>query len=143
MSTLSFHFYEKEHCSYHVDEGIRMHFECVEPNIAHMYFTNAEGHYIDVPKTHVTVVRHITDTEKVKIEVTDPLLEQMRHKKRIGYLYTYYLLNKNEEYEICYKYTVGYRKYNDGDHFFTSIRLVPQQPWKMVNHQLIDYKKHF
>ena len=142
MTTLHFNFYEKEHCSYEVIKGIRIHFECVEPNIAHMYFTNTEGEYIDVPQMSVTVFKHITDTDKVTIEVTDPFIEQARHKKRTGYLYTYYLLNKNEEYEICYKYKTGYKKYNNDGQFFTSIRLIPQHPWKMVSLQLLDYKKH-
>jgi hypothetical protein len=144
MSTLRFNFTEREHCSFEVNKGMRIHFECVELNIAHMYFTNAAGEYIDVPKDSVTVYKYFTDTDKVIINVTDPLLEQMRNTKtRMGYLYSYYLLNKNEEYEICNKYSQGYKKYNDaGDLFFTSLRLIPHSCWKMANHQLIDFKVH-
>ena len=133
MTTIHFNYVENEHCSYELNKGIRIHFECVEPYTAHMYFTNAQGHYMDVPKTLFKVYRHITENDKVIHEVTDPLFEQMRHKKRTGYLYTYYLLNHNEEYELCY---------DDGDYFLTTMRLVPQPCLKMVNHLLVDYKKH-
>ena len=142
MSILSFNFRDKEHCSYEVIKGIRVHFECVEPNIAHMYFTNSKEEYIDVPKESVAIYKYITVTDKVIHQITDPLLEHMHNKKRTGYLYTYYLLNKNEEYEICYKYAKGYNKYNNIELFFKSMRLVPQHSWEMVNHQWIDFKVH-
>jgi len=140
---MHFNYVENEHCSYELYKGIRIHFECLEPNTAHIYFTNAEGYYIDVPWVNVKVYRHITDTDKVIHEVTDPLLEQMRSKKRTGYLYTYYLLNKNEEYEICCKHTVmGFTLYNEPNHFLTTMRIVPQHCFKIMNHRLVDYKKH-
>ena len=143
MTTLLFNFSEKEHCSYEIIKGLRIHFECMEPNIAHMYFTDAEEDYIDVPKNNVSVLRHITEKGGMILEVTDPLHEEMNNKKRIKYLHTYYVLNKYEEYEICYRYKKGDQNYkNSIDQFFTSIRLVPQHPWKMVNLQLTDYKKH-
>ena len=108
MSILRFSFGEKEHCSYGVNKlGMRAHFECVEPHIAHMYFTNAKGEYMDIPQNDVHVYRHIGGTNKVIHPVTDPLLEQIRNKNktsRTGYLYTYYVLNQNEEYEIGFKY---------------------------------------
>jgi hypothetical protein len=144
MTTLLFNFSEKEHCSYEIIKGLRIHFECVEPNIAHMYFTNAEEDYIDVPKNNVSVLKHIPCIPRGTIlEVTDPLLEPWNNKKRMRYFHSYYILNKFEEYEICYKYKKSNQKYtNSVDSFFTSIRLVPQHPWKMVNLQLTDYKKH-
>ena len=143
MTTLLFNFSEKEHCSYEIIKGLRIHFECMEPNIAHMYFTDAEEDYIDVPKNNVSVLRHITEKGGMILEVTDPLHEEMNNKKRIKYLHTYYVLNKYEEYEICYRYKKCDQNYkNSIDQFFTSIRLVPQHPWKMVNLQLTDYKKH-
>ena len=142
MTTLLFNFYEKEHCSCEVIKGIRIHFECMEPNIAHMYFTNAEGEYIDVPNNDVIVLRHFTEKGGFILEVTDPLLDQMNNSKRMRYFYTYYVLNKNEEYEIRYRYKKGSDRFIINDQFFTSIRLVPQNPWKMVNLQLTDYKKH-
>jgi len=33
--------------------------------------------------------------------------------------------------------------YNDGDHFLTDLRIVPKTCCKMVNHRLVNYKKHF
>lgn len=108
-----------------------------------MYFTNTEGLYIDVPYGLVEVYRHITDMDRVIHKMTDPLLEQMRNKKRTGYLYTYYLLNQNEEYEIFYKYSfMGQKGIDDGDYFRTVMRLVPQPCLKMVSRRLVDYKKH-
>jgi hypothetical protein len=143
MTTVLFNFYEKEHCSYELNKGIRIHFECVEPNTAHMYFTNVEGNYIDVPYGFFKVYRNITDTDKVNHKMTDPLLEQIGNKKRTGYLYTYYLLNQNEEYEIFYKYSfMGQKGVDDGDYFRTVMRIVPQHCLKMVSYRLVDYKKH-
>ncbi len=143
MTTVHFNYIENEHCSYELNKGIRIHFECVEPNTAHMYFTNAEGNYIDVPYGLFKVYRHITDMDKVIHKMNDPLLEQMGNKKRTGYLYTYYLLNQNEEYEMCWKYTlIGQKGIDDGDYFRTVMRLVPQPCLKMVSYRLVDYKKH-
>jgi hypothetical protein len=166
MATIHFNYIENEHCSYEIINGLRIHFECVEPNTAHMYFTNAEGNYIDVPYGLFKVYRHIKDTDKVIHKMADPLLEQMHNKKRTGYLYTYYLLNQNEEYEMCWKYTfMGQKGIDDGDYFRTVMRLVPHSATvdlhtiapgatvcdlrpeakpclKMVSYRLVDYKKH-
>ena len=141
MSVLIFKFADKYHCSYllnDIDKGLRVHFECIEPYIAHMYFTNANEEYIDVPKEYIRVYRHITNMDKVIQQTTNPLHKQMCNKMRMGYLNTYYLLHKNQEYEICY-----HSNNNDnGEQISTSLRLVPQQYWEIENHHLVGFKVH-
>ena len=118
------------HMSYEINTHFRIHFESIDLFVTHMYFTNGDGEYVDVPKTLVTVYTVEPNGVELKIHnVTDPLIAHMQNKSRMGYLHSYYVLDENQKYDI---------------HVFSklALRLEPQRGWKLINHSFTDYVKH-
>jgi hypothetical protein len=130
MATTTFGHIEKKHISYEINTKFRMHFESINPLIAHMYVMNSDGNYVDVPQTLITVYTCEPDgvTQNVH-KITDPVIEQLRNKSRMGYLHSYYVLDKNIKYDIHVLGTIA-------------LRLEPQFEWKLINYQLTDYYKY-
>jgi hypothetical protein len=132
MSTAKINFNTDEHCSYRVCPNLTLHFQFIEDSVAHMYFTNDEDYYVNVPEN--IVVYKYSDIEnkiiKGEIEVTFPKRIQLPNISRaiITYTTTYYTLNTMRKYDICYDNTVV-------------LSIEPQYCWKFVNYKLTDYKK--
>ena len=132
MSTAKINFNTDEHCSYRVRPNLILHFQFIEDSLAHMYFTNDDDYYVNVPEN--IVVYKYSDIEnkiiKGEIEVTFPKRIQLPNISRAMVIYTttYYTLNTMRKYDICYDNTVV-------------LSIEPQYCWKFVNYKLTDYKK--
>jgi hypothetical protein len=121
-----------EHCSYRVRPNLTLHFEFIEDSVAHMYFTNDDDYYVNVPEN--IVVYKFGDNEnkmiKGRVEVIFPKRIQLPNILRTvtTFTTTYYSLHTMRKYEICY---------DDS----TVLSIEPQYCWKFVNYKLTDYKK--
>jgi len=132
MSTAKINFNTDEHCSYRVRPNLTLHFEFIDDSVAHMYFTNDDDYYVNVPEN--IVVYKFEDNEnkmiKCRLEVTFPKQIKLPSITRtiLTYATTYYSLHTMRKYDICYDDT-------------TVLSIEPQYCWKFVNYKLTDYKK--
>jgi len=154
MSTAKINLNTDEHCSYRVRPNLTLHFEFIEDSVAHMYFTNDNDYYVNVPE-NIVVYKYGQDSKnpttksaghcearpndfwdnenkmiKCRLEVTFPKQIKLPSITRtiLTYATTYYSLHTLRKYDICYD-----------DSIVLSIE--PQYCWKFVNYKLTDYKK--
>lgn len=136
MSTAHFSFDKNEYCSYNVFDNLIIHFECMNDGFirendtskeTHMYFTDDNGHYINVPN-NIVVYKLGQTKSSVEITVPKPITVPIRTRKITTYTTTYYSLYSTEHYEIhC----------NDSP----ILCIEPlQYCWKFVNYKLTDFK---
>ena len=132
MSTVKINFNTDEHCSYRVRPDLTLHFEFIEDSVAHMYFTNDDDYYINIPENIVVYKYGDNENKMIKgrVEVIFPKRIQLPNISRamITYTTTYYSLHTMRKYDICY---------DDS----TVLSIEPQYCWKFVNYKLTDYKK--
>ena len=132
MSTAKINFNTDEHCSYRVRPNLTLHFEFIEDSVAHMYFTDDDDYYINVPENIVVYKYGDNENKMIKgrVEVIFPKRIQLPNISRamITYTTTYYSLHTMRKYDICY---------DDS----TVLSIEPQYCWKFVNYKLTDYKK--